>query len=344
MTDTPTFLQEPVPTGLAEYEATAREFVKELHPLAQAFPVVTGTAFEEIKASIWEHGQIHAIILYEGKVLDGVTRQRILQELGLKPRYEVLPANIDPIDYVIAANLRRRQLTPAQRALIGAKLAALQRGDNQHSSRELPSQAAIAEKLDVSISSIKRARTIKATGATAVLEAVETGALDLTAGAAIAKAPIVEQPALVEAATVPQRERQPARAPINHETRDARAHVRHILGVVGGVASHLEKKKGDFTPLFKKLEARIKEMGTLDNKERNAALHSLREDLEAYINAYEPAPAPVAAFAMLHRIYAKAQDQEDFWPPFGPENDQAIQDFLVQLEKTLDAAKRIRTS
>jgi hypothetical protein len=144
MTDTPTFLQEPVPTGLAEYEATAREFVKELHPLAQAFPVVTGTA--------------------------GVTRQRILQELGLKPRYEVLPANIDPIDYVIAANLRRRQLTPAQRALIGAKLAALQRGDNQHSSRELPSQAAIAEKLDVSISSIKRARTIKATGATAVLE------------------------------------------------------------------------------------------------------------------------------------------------------------------------------
>ena len=51
MTDTPTFLQEPVPTGLAENEATAREFVKELHPLAQAFPVVTGTAFEEIKAS-----------------------------------------------------------------------------------------------------------------------------------------------------------------------------------------------------------------------------------------------------------------------------------------------------
>jgi len=30
--------------------------------------------------------------------------------------------------------------------------------------------------------------------------------------------------------------------------------------------------------------------------------------------------------------------------PFGPENDQAIQDFLVQLEKTLDAAKRIWTS
>jgi len=57
---------------------------------------------------------------------------------------------------------------------------------------------------------------------------------------------------------------------------------------------------------------------------------------------YEPAPA--AAFAMLHRIYARAQDKEDFWPPFGPENDQAIQDFLVQLEKTLDAAKRIRTS
>jgi hypothetical protein len=40
-----------------------------------------------------------------------------------------------------------------------------------HSSRELPSQAAIAEKLDVSMSSIKRARTIKASGATAVLEA-----------------------------------------------------------------------------------------------------------------------------------------------------------------------------
>ncbi len=38
---------------------------------------------------------------------------------------------------------------------------------------------------------------------------------------------------------------------------------------------------------------------------------------------YEPAPA--AAFAMLHRIYARAQDKEGFWPPFGPENDQAVQ-------------------
>ena len=64
MTDTPTFLQEPVPTGLAEYEATAREFVKELHPLAQAFPVVTGTAFEEIKASnsgAWTNPRHHLV-------------------------------------------------------------------------------------------------------------------------------------------------------------------------------------------------------------------------------------------------------------------------------------------
>jgi hypothetical protein len=61
MTDTPTFLQEPVPTGLAEYEATAREFVKELHPLAQAFPVVTGTAFDEIDSGAWTNPRHHLV-------------------------------------------------------------------------------------------------------------------------------------------------------------------------------------------------------------------------------------------------------------------------------------------
>ena len=114
-------------------------------------------------------GPEHAVTEDGSRIYDRVTRCSWVQPS--------LSASYAWMVWDSAANLRRRQLTPAQRALIGAKLAALQRGDNQHSSRELPSQAAIAEKLDVSISSIKRARTIKATGATAVLEAVETGAL-----------------------------------------------------------------------------------------------------------------------------------------------------------------------
>jgi hypothetical protein len=44
------------------------------HPLAATFPMIEGTAFEELKSDIRNHGILEPIRLYQGMILDGRNR------------------------------------------------------------------------------------------------------------------------------------------------------------------------------------------------------------------------------------------------------------------------------
>jgi hypothetical protein len=81
----------------------------------------------------------------------------------------------DPLAFVISKNLKRRHLNESQRSMVAARLATLQKGDNQHSSIELTSQAQASELLNVSVPSIKRARTVPEHGMPELIAAVERG-------------------------------------------------------------------------------------------------------------------------------------------------------------------------
>jgi hypothetical protein len=179
---------------------------KEYHEIANAFPLMKGSQFDDLVADIRANGLRIPITTFEGKVLDGRNRQRACLLAGVTPVYVPLPANCPPVDFVISGNLNRRHLIESQRSMIAAKLATMVKGGGgvqsvANGSRDpLVSQADAAKKLDVSVESVKRAKVVKDKGAPETIAAVETGQLAVKPAAKIAREPKEKQPALVKAA------------------------------------------------------------------------------------------------------------------------------------------------
>lgn len=91
----------------------------ERHPLSAIWGDMTTELFEALKADIAEVGVRTPITLYEGKVLDGWHRLRAAIENGEDhvPTRD-LPADEDPVDFVIRENALRRPLPKGQRVAI----------------------------------------------------------------------------------------------------------------------------------------------------------------------------------------------------------------------------------
>lgn len=85
------------------------------HPLGKLLPAMSAEEYEYTKADIQKHGQRDAIILLDGKVLDGWHRYRICLDLGIEPRVKTLGKRADALAEVLTRNLARRQLSPGQR-------------------------------------------------------------------------------------------------------------------------------------------------------------------------------------------------------------------------------------
>ena len=83
--------------------------------------------------------------------------------------------------FIISLNLRRRHLDDSQRAMVGARLATLPRGANQHAEISVPTQQDAATLLHVSADSIQAARKVQHEGAPEVIAAVDAGAIAVSA-------------------------------------------------------------------------------------------------------------------------------------------------------------------
>jgi hypothetical protein len=94
--------------------------------------------------------------------------------------------------------LGRRNLTDSQRAMIGARLADLDRGANQHTSQDGTSQAEAADIAGVSLGSVSRATKVLHDGAPELVHAVDQDKVDVTNAAAVATLPKEEQVQLLE--------------------------------------------------------------------------------------------------------------------------------------------------
>jgi ParB-like chromosome segregation protein Spo0J len=97
-----------------EYEMATMKY----HPLSEFFPMLAPADFEELVEDIRAKGQLEPIVTYQGKVLDGRNRYEACETLGIKCRMRELPEGVKPLDYVISANLKRRQLTLEQKIAI----------------------------------------------------------------------------------------------------------------------------------------------------------------------------------------------------------------------------------
>lgn len=170
------------------------------HPYSELFPWIEGPAFDDLKADIAANGIREPIVFFENQILDGRNRYMAARDLGIDyPRTEY--SGDDPLGYVVSLNLRRRHLTEAQRSMVGARLAKLPQGVRADTAIavSIPTQAEAAETLNVSIDSIQRARTVQERGSPDLVAAVDAGSVSVSAAAEVAKLPVEEQQAIVEA-------------------------------------------------------------------------------------------------------------------------------------------------
>jgi ParB-like nuclease family protein len=144
------------------------------HPIAAVFPLLLKKELAELAKDIEENGLLNPILLYETKILDGRNRYRAILTIpkmaedldpdeNSKGYFDQYEGN-DPVGHVISLNCHRRHLTESQRAAIAAELAKLKHGQRADSSIELSepiTQEQAAKLLNVSKSSVKRAKTVK---------------------------------------------------------------------------------------------------------------------------------------------------------------------------------------
>lgn len=152
------------------------------HPLAEMFPLIEGTEFDELVASIKENGLREPIITLGNQILDGRNRYRACQAAGVAPMVHPFTGR-DPVRFVIDKNINRRHLNESQRALIAAGFAALKSGQrsdradqNQAGRKEPPmTRKQAADLMHVSESAVKDARKVLAEGTQEEIEAVRRG-------------------------------------------------------------------------------------------------------------------------------------------------------------------------
>ena len=92
------------------------------HPLADAFPLMPEAELEVLADDIKQNGQQQQAVIHEGKILDGRNRAAACKLAGVPLITVPLPNGINPITYAVGANLHRKRYTPAQLAIVAAKL------------------------------------------------------------------------------------------------------------------------------------------------------------------------------------------------------------------------------
>jgi hypothetical protein len=274
------------------------------HPLCALFPELDPDAFKSLKADIQANGQRQAIITLGAEILDGWNRFRACQELGIRPIMTGYTGR-DPLAYVLSANLHRRHLSESQRAAIAAQLANIKAGTfagNQHvpsASLQTPqvSQAQAADMLQVSTRSVAAAAKVIATGAPELQEAVKSGAVSVSAAAAITSLPKLEQAQAVEHGRVAEvakqvrQQNQPATdeplrtAQVAHQSRPPVERVVHVEvdPAPTVVVEHLDDGQTDADRLRDLADDLDREMA--ENQQLQARIASLtKADLPAEID------------------------------------------------------------
>jgi protein gp37 len=99
-----------------------------IHPVAARFPALSEDELEALAQDIKANKQRQPIILTaNGKmIIDGVNRWKACKRAGVKPIFKRLSKSYtetDILNYIVSVNLRRRDLTAGQRAMLALDLA-----------------------------------------------------------------------------------------------------------------------------------------------------------------------------------------------------------------------------
>ena len=186
--------------------------VSEAHPAADAFPWLGEDELQELADDIRARRQEYKVVrLPDGRVIDGRNRELACRVAGIEPQYRTEDMTDDEvIEFVVSANVHRRNLSASQRAMAAAELANMKRGERKeqmgtgaHLTTEAQenktSVAEAAQKLDVSERSVKSAKKVK-DKAPELVNAVKDGDLDVKTAAKVADLPKKERKKVAKAA------------------------------------------------------------------------------------------------------------------------------------------------
>ena len=152
------------------------------HPYTQMFPVMTGLPFDSLVEDIRQHKQQVPCQRYKGFIIDGRNRILACQKLGITPiivewRPPDPKRNIDTqiLEFIVAMNIHRRQLSESQRAMIAADYYNKIKGktDTQIGNGRLSAKAAAM--FEVGLSCFHRALRIVNWGDKELAKLVRTG-------------------------------------------------------------------------------------------------------------------------------------------------------------------------
>lgn len=161
----------------------------DIHPIADAFPMMTEQEYQGLRDDIDKNGQRESITMWRGMLVDGRNRLRACNELNIEPYTDELDDDADPVSYVLSINLHRRHLNESQRAVVAGKLATLKVGhvksqrENDGTQICAPSIEQAANMLKVSPRSVTTAKQVIDGGSKEVLQAVESGELPVSLAA-----------------------------------------------------------------------------------------------------------------------------------------------------------------
>ncbi len=185
-----------------------------IHASAAIFPPMRESEFEALVADIREKGQLEAVWLWQGQVIDGRHRVLACQKLGLTPKTREWDGQGSLLEFIVSANLRRRHLKENQRAMVAARMlphfeeeAFLRRNvkgvvKSQHGENFPHPDLGRAKDhagrvLNISGKSVGFARNLLDHGIPALIARVDTGQLAVSTAAKIAALPSEEQTRLL---------------------------------------------------------------------------------------------------------------------------------------------------
>ena len=171
----------------------------EFHPLANIFPLIDGQAYNDLVADVLKHGVREPVWLYEGQILDGRNRWRAAQVAGVECGTRIYEGDDAP-GFVVSLNLHRRHLSESQRAMVAAKLANMPAHRPSDKSANLQtSQSDAASLLNVSTRTVAAAAKVRDEAPSAVIAAVESGAVSVNLASQVAALPEPEKQAAAQA-------------------------------------------------------------------------------------------------------------------------------------------------
>jgi ParB-like chromosome segregation protein Spo0J len=169
----------------------------ESHELANLFPIYGTTEFQALCDNIAENGQLEPIVMLNGKILDGRNRWMACMVLGIKPK--TVELGIHPLKLVVANNVRRRNMSKSQLALVAGKLVIL---SEERPELGLQNRAVTLEEaatlIGVSETSVKQAKKVCTKAIPEIVALVEYDRLPVSKAAKLADATPEQQREAVE--------------------------------------------------------------------------------------------------------------------------------------------------